>query len=58
MSEQFELRFCDSCLTRTKNYIQDFDELRNMRGYATFKCEKCGRVKRMRLKRPSAESSY
>ncbi len=45
-------------MTRTKNYIIDYDRLRNPRGYANFRCEKCGRVRRMRLLRPSAESSY
>lgn len=45
-------------MTRTKNYIIDYDGLRNPRGYANFRCEKCGRVRRMRLLRPSAESSY
>lgn len=45
-------------MTRTKNYIENYDSLRNMRGYAAFRCEKCGRVKKMRLRRPSAEASY
>jgi RNase P subunit RPR2 len=58
MSQQFEIRFCDNCMTRTKQYILDYENLRNMRGYASFKCDKCGKVKRMRLLRPSAESSY
>lgn len=58
MSEQFEVRFCERCMTRTKNVILDYEKIRNQRGYATFRCEKCGRVKRMRLLRPSAESSY
>lgn len=58
MSEQYEMRFCGDCMTRTKNMIIDKDTPRNPRGYATFKCVKCGRIKRMRLLRPSAESSY
>ncbi len=58
MSEHYEMRFCDNCMTRTKNYIENYDSLRNMRGYAAFRCEKCGRVKKMRLRRPSAEASY
>jgi RNase P subunit RPR2 len=58
MSEQYEIRYCENCLTRTKQFIQDSDRLRNPRGYASFKCQKCGRIRRMRLLRPSAESSY
>jgi len=56
--EQYEYRFCDRCMTRTKNYIVNFENIRNPRGYATFRCAKCGRERRMRLLRPSAESSY
>lgn len=58
MSEQYETRFCDNCMTRTRNFILNAEGIRNARGYATFKCEKCGRLRRMRLKRPSAEASF
>ena len=45
-------------MTKTKNYIVNYENLRNPRGYALFKCAKCGRERRMRMLRPSAESSY
>ena len=51
MSEEFEMRFCDRWTTRTKNFIVNFENVRNPRGYANFKCEKCGRQRRMRLLR-------
>ncbi|MGH9921517.1 MAG: hypothetical protein ACRD38_02065 [Nitrososphaerales archaeon] len=53
-----ELRFCDSCMTKTKQEVVVMPEIATYKRRRLYRCTKCGKESWKQGLRPSSEISY